>query len=278
MTDPEARLLPLEGIHNFRDYGGYAVIGGGRLRRGVLWRSGQHCEATDADLARVDALGLVAVFDLRSHRERASHPCRRPSGFDAVVHLVDESAPGFAVPGRDGTAPAAPHVSAARAAAARPQGRRDAAFTHEGFVRSYAGFPYRPAQVVAMRQMFATLASADGPSLVNCMAGKDRTGFAVAMVQRALGVHRDDVIADYLLTGQLGDQEARIAAGYRSFGAATGDLEPEVVRAIMGVEPEYIASALAAIDAEHGEERYLAEVLGADAGLRERLRARLVEG
>jgi len=129
-----------------------------------------------------------------------------------------------------------------------------------------------------MRQMLVTLAGIDGPSLVNCMAGKDRTGIAVAMVQRALGVHRDDVIADYLLTGELGDQEARIAAGYRTFGAATGELDPEVVRAIMGVDAAYMESAFAAIDAEHGEEAYLSGVLGVDAGLRERLRERLVEG
>ena len=278
MTDHHNRLLSLEGIHNFRDYGGYAVVGGGRVRRGVLWRSGQHSEATDTDLEAVAALGLVAVFDLRSRIERASHPCRRPRGFGAMVHCVDEPLPPVDGRRHGAIVSAAPHVAAADQAATRLFGARDAAAAREGIRRTYAGVPFRPGLVAAMRQMLATLAGIDGPSLVNCMAGKDRTGIAVAMVQRALGVHRDDVIADYLLTGQLGDQAARIAAGYRTFGPATGELDPDVVRTIMGVAPEYLASAFAAIDADHGEERYLADVLGADAGLRERLRARLVEG
>ena len=38
-----------EGIHNFRDYGGYQAEGGS-VRRGLLYRSGQHVAASDADL------------------------------------------------------------------------------------------------------------------------------------------------------------------------------------------------------------------------------------
>ena len=71
------RVLPLSGIHNFRDYGGYAVEGGGRLREGVLWRSAHHEAATDEDLAALDALRLETIIDLRGDDERELHPCRR---------------------------------------------------------------------------------------------------------------------------------------------------------------------------------------------------------
>ncbi|HKX88163.1 MAG TPA: tyrosine-protein phosphatase, partial [Sphingopyxis sp.] len=50
MTMLAERVLPLSGIHNFRDYGGYAVDGNGRLRGGMLWRSAHHEAATDEDL------------------------------------------------------------------------------------------------------------------------------------------------------------------------------------------------------------------------------------
>ena len=53
-------MLDLEGVYNFRDYGGYPVAGGGRLKRGLLWRSGQHHDATDADLERIAALKLAS--------------------------------------------------------------------------------------------------------------------------------------------------------------------------------------------------------------------------
>src|SRR5437764_613427 len=84
------RVLALEGIHNFRDFGGYPLTGGGRLARGRLWRSGQHFGATDADLAKVASLGLTAVYDLRSSGERELHPCRRPSDFCARIHFCPD--------------------------------------------------------------------------------------------------------------------------------------------------------------------------------------------
>lgn len=79
------RVLPLSGIHNFRDYGGYAVEGNGRLRDNFLWRSAHHEAASDDDLAAVDALGLQTVIDLRGDDERALHPCRRSPNFAGRV-------------------------------------------------------------------------------------------------------------------------------------------------------------------------------------------------
>src|SRR3546814_4426350 len=79
------RVLPLAGIHNFRDYGGYAIEGGGWLRGGTLWRSAHHEAATDEDLGALDALGLETVIDLRGDDERELHPCRRSDNFSARV-------------------------------------------------------------------------------------------------------------------------------------------------------------------------------------------------
>lgn len=253
------RVVDFTGIHNFRDYGGYAVAGGGAVRRGLLWRSGQHFEASDADLKRLDSLGIAHVFDLRSDRERASHPCRRPDPFGAQVHTVP-----------DASANQAPHVSSAR---------RDAETTRANMVRSYAGMPYRPLLVAMVRNMFDHLASGDGASLVNCMAGKDRTGFAVAMVHHALGVHYDDIAADYLLTNTAGNPDERIAAGLRSVSSLIGDIEPEALRVLMSVEPEYLATAWQAMQDSHGSvEAYQADMLGVDNALRDRLRAALIVG
>lgn len=253
------RVVDFTGIHNFRDYGGYAVEGGGAVRRGVLWRSGQHFDASDEDLGRLESLSIAHVFDLRSDRERASHPCRRPAGFGAQVHTV-----------ADDSGNHAPHVSSAR---------RDAETTRANMVRSYAGMPYRPLLVAMVRNMIDRLASGDGASLVNCMAGKDRTGFAVAMVHHALGVHYDDIVADYLLTNTAGNPEERIAAGMRSVSSLLGDIEHEALHVLMGVEPEYLATAWQAMQDSHGSvDAYQADMLGVDNALRDRLRAALLEG
>jgi protein tyrosine/serine phosphatase len=256
------RVLVLEGVHNFRDAGGYAVRGGGRMKRGQVWRSGQHHGATDADLVRIDALGLDSVFDLRTAKERGTHPCRRPQAFAAKVFFSTDPE------GRH-----APHI-----AAAQTTRQRTAEGTRESLVRNYSAICFRPELQAMIRGYIDRLAEGSGPGLVNCMAGKDRTGIAVAMLQAGLGVHRDDILADYLLTNTAGDVEARIASGAETIRVITGQLDDEVLRVLMGVEPEYLAAAWAAIEERHGTvDAYLQDALGLDGAKRERLKAALVE-
>lgn len=258
------RVVDLEGVHNFRDYGGYAVSGGGRLKRGVLWRSGQHHGATDSDLERIAALNLASVFDMRSSKERGTHPCRRPERFAAQVHYAE-----------DPTLANALHLKSAKT---KEREQMTAAQVREGMRSNYGKIAFRPELLAIMRIFFAELAQGKGPSLVNCMAGKDRTGIAAAMVHLATGVHRDDAIADYVLTNSAGDVEARIASGAKTIREMNGTVDLDVVRVIMGVEAEYLESAFAMIAEKHGSiDGYLAEALGVDDAMRERLRAAVVE-
>jgi protein-tyrosine phosphatase len=257
------RVVPLQGVHNFRDYGGYPVAGGGRLKRGQLWRSGQHHGATDTDLATIATLGLASVHDLRTDRERSLHPCRRPAGFGATLHVPP-------VPSQQ----LAPHV-----AAAATTKQRTPEDTRAALGRNYGKIAFRPELIAAMRAYLADLAGCRGPSLINCMAGKDRTGVAVAMLHLAVGVHRDDVLEDYLLTNSAGDTEARIAAGAETIRAMGSAMDEASIRIIMGVEPEYFANMFAMVEEQYGSiDVYLEQELGADAALRERLRAALTEG
>src|ERR1700691_2913805 len=123
---PLPRVLPTTGIHNFRDYGGYPVAGGGRIVRGRLFRSGEHAQATEADLHLVGTLGLKAVFDLRGLGERQKAPCRRPVEFEALVYAAGGE-----------TAVAAPHLEAAA-------GAFDAAAARRNMCERYATVPFPP--------------------------------------------------------------------------------------------------------------------------------------
>lgn len=260
------RVLVLEGVHNFRDFGGYAVAGGGRLKRGLLWRSGQHHGATDSDLEKIAALNLASVFDLRTSKERDKQPCHRPAVFGARVHYADD-------PVRPPQSEAAPHIAAAQVTR-----QRTPESTREGLRANYGGIAFRPELLRMMRLYLADLAEGNGASLVNCMAGKDRTGIAVAALQLAVGVHRDDVLEDYVLTNTAGDVEARIQAGMATIAAVTGRIDEAIMRILMGVEPEYLEAAFAAMAERHGSiDGYLREALGADDALREKLRDALVE-
>ena len=280
MTKFSDRVLATRGVHNFRDYGDYAVADGGRLKRGLLWRSGQHGQANADDLAKIAALELAHVFDLRTHTERRAMPCRRPEGFAARVYSIEdvpEAGDAAMGQGGHGDQQHAPHVSAAV-----PQDNmdraRDAAAMHAAMVRVYEGIAFRPGQVAMMRRYLAELGEGKGASVINCLAGKDRTGIAVALLHRAVGVHHDDLMSDYLLTNTAGDPAARIAAGAESVRQVVGEIAPEAMQVLMGVEPEYLDTAFAAIRARYGsEEAYLASQLGVDDALRDRLRTHLVE-
>jgi protein tyrosine/serine phosphatase len=259
VADFHERHLPLEGVHNFRDYGGYATAGGGRLRSGWLYRSGQHVGATAADLERIAGLNLAAVIDMRSDREREVAPCARPEGFGARVLFVG-----------DREVEAAPHIAAADKV-------NDPDTAARRMVESYAGMAFRPAFRKVINHYFTALAEADGPVLIHCMAGKDRTGMAVALLHRALGVAREDWLADYLLTNITGNVEARIAAGAVHVREAFGrELDDATVRVLMTVRPEFIDSGLAAIDAQHGGVASYLASCGIDAALLSRLRERLI--
>lgn len=253
------RIIALEGVNNFRDYGGYAVAGGGRVKRGKLWRSGQHVGASDADLAVIARFDIATVTDLRGDSERALNPCRRHEGFAAEILICEGE-----------SAALASHIDAASGVVTEEDARA-------AMRRLYAEMPYRPNLVAVLRRYFAALAKRDGGSLIHCFAGKDRTGVAVALTHHLLGVHPDDAMQDYLLTnaavlgrrfpGNAGKEQRK----YASLSEAAG-------RALGGVSAEYLDAAFAAIRESHGStDAYMAEVLSVDGPLCDRIRSRLIE-
>jgi protein tyrosine/serine phosphatase len=255
-----SRVLPLEGIHNFRDYGGYASAHGGRVKSRLLWRSAHHAGASDADLAVVDGLDLATVVDLRGDSERAGNPCRRGPGFAAQVFLQEGETAGLA-----------PHIEAAK-------GAFDAASAHRALTAYYRQLPHRENLVPMMRCYFLALSRGEGASLVHCVAGKDRTGFVVAMMHHVLGVHPDEALSDFLLTNQAGNIEARIADGAQHIRGRYGAADDATVRVLMSVDEGYMAASRGAIAERHGTiDAYLEAVLGVDAAMQERLRGLYLE-
>ncbi len=257
----DSRVIPLTGVHNFRDYGSYRTSDGGRVKAGRLFRSGQHQDASDSDLAKIDRLNLRHVIDMRGNSERRSYPCRRSDDFDGKVVFYDGE-----------TAALAPHVEAA-------QGALDTATAHAKMERLYSGLPFREPLIAVLRDYFAVLASGEGASLVHCLAGKDRTGMAVALLHHTLGVHPDDAMEDFLLTNTAGNIDARIEAGAGAIREKWGPLSDDTIRVLMGVDARYLEAARKALVDEHGSaDAFLKDVLGVDEAMRAALRLHLVNG
>jgi protein-tyrosine phosphatase len=167
------RLLPFAGALNFRDIGGYPVAAGGLTRWQAVYRSDSLHYLADGDLLAFDALGVKAVYDLRRPGEIARFP--GPRGH---VHL--EVASG----------------DLAQWPVASLRTRRDG---EEWLAADYLSMLATAAP--AFGSLFSRLA-ADGalPAVVHCLAGKDRTGMAIALLLTALGVGRATVLDDYELT------------------------------------------------------------------------------
>jgi len=254
------RLHRFEAIDNVRDYGDYATAAGARIRPGRLIRSANHARATEADQARMGEFGLGAIIDLRRPSERRRQPSRRPVGFDGLVVKSDHDDGGDA-----------PHMTFLRTSdLTETSGRRFMLDTYAAMVRD-------PAHIDLFRRYFEVLADQDRPVLIHCAAGKDRTGVLAALTHHALGVHRDDLFADYMLTNEAVDLKRRAPEIARKLRDMSGRRASHAaVVAFIGVDESFLDAAFTAIIGRHGTvDTYLEQVLGVDTARRERIMANL---
>jgi protein-tyrosine phosphatase len=264
MTNQFERRHAFEGVRNFRDFGGYTA-GRRRMATGRFFRSANHAMASDADLARMAAMGIGAIVDLRRPEERQRMPSRRWDDFAAQVienHDDDEGA------GRDSW-----HGF-----------MEEWDLTSEG-VREYHERYYRRAPTLPrildlFSRYFHAVAESDGPVVVHCAAGKDRTGMIVALTHHLAGVHRDDIVADFLLTNDKSVFDVHAPLWAEEIAKTRGQAPSmEAMHIAMGVEAHYLDHAFGVIEERYGSvENYLREALGIDAKLRERIERRLFEG
>jgi len=254
-------MFPFEGVENFRDFGGYDADGR-RLKRGLLYRSAHHANATETDLAAMRDLGLSVIVDLRRPNERQRDPCRRWEGFAATVIENDigqvEDDPW--------------HLFIANSDLSVEAFRR---YMEDYYVEA----PFVERHVDLYSRYFQALASSDGAVLIHCAAGKDRTGILAALTHHMAGVSEEDIVADFLLTNDPGRFERRVPVMMQAMEALTGRTPTEdAVRTALGVEAHYLENAFRSIHERHGSvDAYLERVLGVDDAARQAIHDRLFE-
>jgi protein-tyrosine phosphatase len=254
------RLIPLEGVENLRDFGDYGA-GLRRLKRGRLYRSAHHANATEADLKALADLGLDVIVDLRRPNERERDPNRRWEGFSATVIENDM--------GQVGDDPWHLFI----------KGSDLSADAFRGYMYDYyRDAPFVDRHIDLYSRYFKALAQAQGAVLIHCAAGKDRTGILAALTHHIAGVSDEDVVADFLLTNNEERFTRRLPTLMEHFTQLAGRTPTEeAARVAMGVEAGYLETAFAAIKAQHGSlDAYLEQVLGVDARTRGAIEANIL--
>ncbi|GLR90504.1 tyrosine-protein phosphatase [Bradyrhizobium iriomotense] len=246
MSDSPARHLALQGASNFRDLGGYPTADGRQTRWRHLFRSNHLGLLTEADVEIVRGLGVRSAFDFRGVEERADALC-------GVREITTHSLP---------IEPTV--VAALRAQMA--EGTLTAPVALELMRESYRNYVRHNTH--SFRALFGHLLEDRAPLVIHCTAGKDRTGFACALILHALGVPEETIAEDYLLTNRL----------YRRDPSAASELPQDVRDAIGSVESSYLAAGFEAVRADYGDlETYLRDGLKLGTFERTALKARYLQ-
>ncbi len=258
--DNASRKLPFDGAHNFRDIGGYATVDGKQLRWGMLFRSDNLSDLSDADEQYLERLNIRRIVDFRSISEREEQPNRIAP--DSSIAIVNKPMP---IEG---------------AAVAQLKDRivaSDASAEEMGQLLINANRQMVEDFTPVYREYMQELLVADNyPTVFHCTAGKDRTGLAAALVLSAVGVPRDTVMQDYLATNTYTaehiDKMVMLIKVGSLFRANT-----EAVRALFAVDARYLEEAFAVIDEHYGSlDNYLTAGLGLGSSERETLRSLLL--
>lgn len=222
MTVTEDPFIPVEGLRNLRDVGGYPLASGGTLRSGLLFRGAAPGDATPTGAKQIAALGLRTIVDLREPAELDQLPSPEVDGWVTTHNPIY----------RD-------RVDV--------NGVRDLATLYSKILRECTDSVV--SAVTALAQPDAL------PALVHCSLGKDRTGVVIAVVLSALGVPDDVVAEDFRRTDDAFSEEER---AHRFQRAVEIGFSQQQVATLFGSPPEVMRGLLDEVREEFGSTaRYL---------------------
>ncbi len=243
------RIVPLQGGSNFRDLGGYATAQGRKVKHGAVFRSAHLGTLTDLDRTALARLSVRTIVDLRGVEEAAETPHRVDGVGCRIVGAHIEPGVGEKIRGAVADGSANPHLMM------------------QFLTDHYRDYPRRCAP--GFRTLFGTLT--DGthrPLVFHCTAGKDRTGFASALLLTLLGVPWETVMEDYLRTNDL----------WTGHVGRYPELDIDTRAAIVEARTPYLEAAFEVVRADYGSpEAFADKALGLDRAGVERLRSDLLE-
>lgn len=221
------RVIALNGTSNFRDLGGYSTPEG-TIKWGQVYRSAHLADLDTTDQQTLQHLGVQRSIDLRGARE-----CKkRPYDFDFITRQACSIEP---------------VVAQLVDSMVVEQGEITTDQAHAYMQAMYTSF-YTD-HISQFQHVFEHLCTHTEPTVLHCTAGKDRTGFAVALLLDALGVHHDDILEDYLLT----------QAHYHPVLQPEKGIDLACMKILWGVSAQYLEASFKQLRQQYGSVRTFSE-------------------
>jgi len=255
------QFIPVNGIINARDLGGYIIQDGRRLRDGMLIRSAHLADATDEDLQYLLSIPISKVIDFRKDIEMNGKTDRMVPGAEYIRLEIDASGKIVSQATEDEKRLFTGHKQFdvkkfMVMAAFNSMAQRIAQ-------EMYPNLFFDPECQEQFREFFRLILETEkGAILYHCTQGKDRTGAASALILAALGANRETIIADFDATNRVYEADVRrCCRNVRLMGGK----EPELatVKSFLGANTENFIKVLDRIDREFGTmEAYLKGPIG----------------
>lgn len=251
----EIQRIPLEGLKNTRDLGGFPTKDGRHIRPCRLIRSGELFNGTEADMAALtQQYHLKKVLDFRTSKEREEHPDPElPGVVNHHMPLLDEKAPGVTREGQDGD---------------MMEQLLSFLMSSDFDSAGYMAGIYEQIITGAMTQkqygqMFDELLSQkEGAVLWHCTAGKDRAGIASILILSALDVPESIIEEDYLKVNEFYREDNEKLCDMMEKKTNNHSIRQGILD-MFSVHKEYLERVMAVIQRNYGTmEDYLEMVLG----------------
>lgn len=244
------RYIDLEGTFNFRDVGGYQGFAGQTVKYGQLYRSDELSKLTAKDVEQLNNLGIKTIIDYRNEEERVDNEDVPIPG--ATLIYLDPIANIAALASSEvGEKVDAYDLSTMTADLAK----KLMTVQNIEFVKG------QRSQEVFKTMLEMVIKLQNTPLVQHCRGGKDRTGYGIALILLLLGVSKEDVMADYLLTNFYKKEKNETSLQHIFEKTGNADLV-QAMRYFKEANTSFLETALETIDTEFGGvEDYVRDVL-----------------
>lgn len=263
--DQQHRVLPIDGVINFRDLGGYQTQDGNKVRYGRVFRSAQLDRLTSIGVEQAASLGIKSVMDFRFDDEILRFPTVKHAFPQAEFVSWQDLQPVSKVK------PLEKKQSVGKGSWRESLDSNDPDQVREAMRINYPQKLYSHKHIY--RDMLMRLVKEESPLLFHCAAGKDRTGVAAALILSLVGVSDDLLVEDYLVTAET---TKGLLESFHAAGAATGEDQQNfhsklasypkhVIKPVFDTDPDYISTLISYVNQKYGGFRsYAVAVLDLD--------------